>query len=514
VAGAFFAYGLFALDDFGLTWDELSTYQGASANLRFALGEIPFAETIHPIERMPGFYFVANTLRGLIARGIGELFGWGPLPSHHLLGLLISTLCVVLTYTLVLRVSGAVRLAALSAGSLALLPPFLAHSQNNPKDLPAVLCYLACAALLIAVAERGRRRHVVTTAVVFGISVTTRIICVFVAPLMGIWLALRRRAELRRHWVALVLALACAVPVFFLAWPWLWADPLARLAQAAGALTDWGEGHALYLGEIRDPRDMPWHYLVVHLIVSIPLPLLGLAALAPVAARLWRSSDARGADAVWLGLVWVGGLLAADQLSARHYDGLRHFLAILPGVAILVGTGLELVVRRIEEALPGDERQPLRRLACGGAIGVFAAAGLLPAVVMHPYHGAFLNAAANAIGGPRTEEWLEVEYWAGSYREGLAWLEANAEPDADICVPIIGRIAAAQTARRIQPACTSAWFRDNPRPTYLMFITRKAWYGDSLIPEIERGYEPIFEIRRQRATLLRIYASRGPHGRS
>jgi hypothetical protein len=509
VAGSFLGFGLFALDDFGLTWDELHTYRGAEANRRFLTGQASFEQTIQSIERMPGFYFVSNSLRGFAARLIGELFGWGPVRSHHLLGLIASTLCVILTYRIAVQVSGAVRLSALAAAALAVLPPFLAHSQSNPKDLPAVLCYLASASLLISVAAHGRRRHVVGAALALGVSVTTRVICVFVVPLMLAWLALCWRTRLRRHAGPLAVTLVGAVPVAFACWPWLWDAPFEKLADVSGILTVWGEGRGLYLGQLVDLREMPWHYLSVHLLAAIPLSLLALGALAPVATAVWRRDARPSADLVWLGIVWVGFLLAAEQLSARRYDGLRHFLAILPGVAILVGAGLELLVRTVERALAGADRRPLRRLATCCVVGVFAAGAATPIASMHPYHGAFLNLPANAAGGPHTEEWLEVEYWGGAYREGVAWLAQHAEPDSEVCVPIAGRVAAAQSGGlHILGGCEVNWFRDTSRPAYLMFITRMAWYQDTPIPEIERDYDPIFEIRRQQATLLRVYKNR------
>lgn len=511
VAGSFVAFGFFALDDFGLTWDEVHTYRGAEANRRFLSGQASFEQTIRPIERMPGFYFAFNSARGFAARQIGELLEWDPVRSHHLLSLVISTLCVILIYRIAVQVSGAVRLSALVAAALAMLPPFLAHSQSNPKDLPAVLCYLASASLLISLAEHGRRRDVAAAALALGVSVTTRVICVFVVPLVLAWLALRWRTRLQRRAGALVVTLAASVPVAFALWPWLWDAPFAKLVEVVGALTVWGEGRGLYLRQIVDLREMPWHYLSVHLLVAIPLPLLALVALAPAATVVWRRDARRCADLVWLGVVWVGFLLAAELLSARRYDGLRHFLAILPGVAILVGAGLELLTRQLERALAGAGRQQIRRLATCGLVGAFAAVAAAPIASMHPYHGAFLNAAANAIAGPRTEEWIEVEYWGGPYREGVAWLARHAEPDAEVCVPIAAHVAAAQSeVQHIAAGCESDWFRDASRPVYLMFITRKAWYRDTLIPEIERDYDPIFEIRRQQATLLRIYSNRHP----
>ena len=50
-------------------------------------------------------------------------------------------------------------------------------------------------------------------------------------------------------------------------------------------------------------------------------------------------------------------------------------------------------------------------------------------------------------------------------------------------------------------------FEDRSRPAYFLTITRSAMFPES-IRRIVRTYEPVFEIRRQKATLLRVYSNR------
>jgi hypothetical protein len=107
---------------------------------------------------------------------------------------------------------------------------------------------------------------------------------------------------------------------------------------------------------------------------------------------------------------------------------------------------------------------------------------------------------------------FEVEYWLQSYKEGSEWLNAHAEPDAEIYVPPYTEGCADRYLnRKSRPlfADDLPLFEDRTHPRYLMMITRKAKF-DEPVRFVERTYEPIFTIRRQKGVLLKVYSNREP----
>ena len=44
--------------------------------------------------------------------------------------------------------------------------------------------------------------------------------------------------------------------------------------------------------------------------------------------------------------------------------------------------------------------------------------------------------------GPHIEKKFDFEYWGASYRQGMDWLNQNAEPDSSFCVPIANHLLA------------------------------------------------------------------------
>jgi hypothetical protein len=91
--------------------------------------------------KLPGYSFVVDTLSGVFVWVVWRRFDLlDDVLSFHLFHLLLATLSLVMLYMLASEVSGRARIAVLSTLRLALLPQFVAHSQNNLKDRAARLC--------------------------------------------------------------------------------------------------------------------------------------------------------------------------------------------------------------------------------------------------------------------------------------------------------------------------------------------------------------------------------------
>jgi hypothetical protein len=511
VAGVFLAFSAATLRDFGMTWDEGEKIHHDTSYLQILRRIEPFdPRAIH----IPGYFYVFDTVRSVYAKLAADLLGEPhPVLVHHAFNVAIATACLVLLYLLVLWISGERRLAALSATALALMPQFIGHSQNNPKDLPAVFLFLLVACLVVRLSLAPSARSVVGTGLALGVSLTTRVFAGLIVPILGVWLLLRRRALARRRWRSYAWAAAVAAVAAVASWPALWfrRGEMIDLMSKRFAVLRGIDFDVLYLGQLYSWADMPWHFSALGLSMTLPIVFAALILCAPAAAAAWRSRSPRKCDALWLGAIWAGLLLAADLFAPFHYDGVRHLLAVLPALAILVAGGADWLTEVLEGVAsswrPGVARRALPQL--------MALAGVTTAVEIarvHPYETAYLNQIASAIGGPHTEEWVEVEYWGNAYKEGAEWINRHAEEDARVFFPLGGGhrsgedISRYYLERPIVPRGTLAEFGDTSRVSYLMFITRVAWYDD-LIRGVRSRCEPVYTIRRQRATLLEIYTN-------
>jgi len=101
------------------------------------------------------------------------------------------------------------------------------------------------------------------------------------------------------------------------------------------------------------------------------------------------------------------------------------------------------------------------------------------------------------------EDVFELEYWAGTYKEGGAWLNEHVPGPAAVLAPFAPQVAYHAIDRRFTLINTdhSGGYQG---PQYLMLITRKALYTPRIV-DVRARLQPIFTIQRQKATLLEIY---------
>jgi hypothetical protein len=496
-AGLFLGVGILTLPDYGLTWDEAETFNASSSNLRWLRG---IGEPWDATHVLSGYYFVVDTARGFFVEAVTDAFGiQQQLLAQHAFTLCLSSASLALAYLLVAQISNSTRLALYTAGALALLPAFIGHSQNNPKDLPALFSFLLVGCCIVPAARTGHWRWVFASALALGIAWNTRILGLTLVPIYAIWLAWRFPDT---HWRRLGIALLGGICIAFSFWPWLWSAPFTNLME----VTERIQVHRLvdfqmmYLGELHSWNEMPWHYRGVHLLVGLPLIYVLALSLAIPAALRTRRNHSSHSDLLSLATIWILVLTLTDILSPYRYDGIRHFLAVLPAFAIVAAVGLfwlhDFLTSRTHRKWLGDATV----VAC-------ALIALWPLFSTHPYQSAYMNPLARSLAGPHAEEWLELEYWGGAYKAGAQWINENTPRETTVYIPI-GESVARHSLRR--PAGRWKSFQKHfpltRRPQYLMFITRSGWY-DPAIHEIRRHYKPVHTIQTQDTTLLEIYSN-------
>jgi hypothetical protein len=115
----------------------------------------------------------------------------------------------------------------------------------------------------------------------------------------------------------------------------------------------------------------------------------------------------------WLGATVLLPIAAAIVLKTSLYDGVRHFLFVLPSLAVLAAAGAMAVVRS-SLALP-------LRLSFAALVAGLAAITVSDMVRLHPYQSIYFNrvvAGGVAAAGSR----FETDYWCSSYKEAAEWL--------------------------------------------------------------------------------------------
>jgi hypothetical protein len=169
---------------------------------------------------------------------------------------------------------------------------------------------------------------------------------------------------------------------------------------------------------------LPARYLPELLLLTMPeILLLGLLAAGLRAGRavLAPGGAARlgsPAGTSWIAIATAACLPVLYGVLARPvvYNGLRHFLFVLPPLALLAAAGLEPLLAR---------RRPLPRAAGAALIVVGLLAPVARMVELHPAQYAYFNEVAGGTRGALGR--FDLDYWGVTLRAATVELAARLE---------------------------------------------------------------------------------------
>ncbi len=412
--------------DYGQTWDEPLFYKYADAlgyaytptnwisghfDLNQAYGPSPDDHKTHG----PGYLLLGHYPTRLI-----QLTGISGLESWHLVNALTFVVGVFFVYGLSRRVAGR-GAAAIGAALFATQPLLWGHAFINPKDVPFMVFFAGAVwsgwQMVEQLAPEGRPRgwkslrSMLLPAVLLGLASSSRVLGPLSALLVvGYWAA--QGLSLRDiKWMLIYISLGAGV--MLATWPYLWENPLnfvhafGLMAQNPTVLP------VLFAGRIFPADQLPLKYLPFFLTATVTEPVWPLFALGVMGrARRAPRAGTRGA-VVPLLLAWLfiplGYVLA---IRPPMYDGMRHFLFMLPPAFIFAAAGLDILFAAF--------RGVWFRVVLAVAVLL---AGLINIALLHPYEYTYYNSLTKGTGGAFRQ--YETDYWLTCYKEAVEALQAT-----------------------------------------------------------------------------------------
>jgi hypothetical protein len=418
--------GLLTFRQYGLSWDEPLFYAygdalgyayapanwfGGNFDLNLSYGP---SGTDHK-NRGPAYLVLARGPAHVLQRlGLAQAEAW------HLINFLTFLAGVYVLYRLSQRWMSAT--AALGAAALFATQPLLwGHGFINPKDSPFLVFFLGSVWLGFRMVDRlgakegGLLGAVLPASICLGITTSIRVLGPLAGLLVVIYYFVRAPNRLSTAWM--LLYGAGAILTMLVTWPYLWDAPLPRFFEVLRFMSDNPTGlMVLFGGQYYRAYELPHRYLPFYLAATLtepvsPLFLAGVIAAAFRAIRRtieWKS----------LGLVlgWFGVMVCYVLfLRPPMYDGMRHFLFILPPVFITCGLALDAAAVLLPRAW---------------LAGLLLAAVLIPGpaagVQLHPYEYAYYNAFVGGTAAAFRQ--YETEYWLTCYKEAVEDLARLAPP--------------------------------------------------------------------------------------
>ena len=419
----FLITGLAIVDDYGVSWDTGTQRSIAIDTVNYVLHDDPTLLR-RAADRFYGAAFEAPLLL-LTERALSLEDPRHVYLARHVLTHLFFLIGGFCCYLLALRLCGD-RLVALLVMLLFLLSPRLyAHSFFNSKD-PVFASAFVMALLLVSRAfDKDSLRAYRGCGMAAGLLVNLRImgvVLVAVVLVFRAWAWCRAEGPAARRRAAAttgVFALWGGL-VWFISLPYLWGDPVGRLAEMLAVLSNHPVGiYQVFRGQVFSIAALPWDYLPRWFAISQPpvTLLLGLLGLGLVVGGVVRRGAGAGPGAAWgvaelrfgvlLAACFALPLVAFVVLRSNAYNGWRQFY-FLHGPFCLLATFALMGLRQL--AVRG-----LQRRWVGGAAGALMAAGLCVVVVqmaqIHPHQYLYFNFLVDR----KTPERLRTRYDMGYY---------------------------------------------------------------------------------------------------
>ncbi|HKO94557.1 MAG TPA: hypothetical protein VJU61_25560, partial [Polyangiaceae bacterium] len=383
---------LATLPDYGLTYDEEPHVRLGERVLEFYTGGFIRSGSLTRSVYGAGFDLGAALLR--------RISPWDEYRTNHVACVFVAQLGLLGTWKLGRWLAGPVG-GLSSLLFLVLTPVYYGHQFNNPKDIPFATGYVwglyAIARLITAAqtaAQSDPRSGVQAAAdspgarltegatlardwprwlglaLVLGLAMSVRIAGGVLIAYLALFLVLlgldfwRLRQKpgglwLRSALFPLALALLASWVVMLVFWPGALANPVQKPADAFGTLARFTayDSPTLLRGKHISSNRVPWDYLPTYFAIQLPeltsaaffASILGLAARTVHCLR-------RRLQVPWSWWLLVLAVSAPPAFAiVRHstlYNGLRHFLFLIPPISVLAGAGFALFLCKLAQHRP------------------------------------------------------------------------------------------------------------------------------------------------------------------
>jgi hypothetical protein len=421
--------------DYGLGWDDYTHAQYGDLLLSL------YSSGFHDARALS---FVNLYLYGggfdMAAALIAKALPFDLFETRRLVGAAVGIAGIAITWRIGRRIGGPLA-GFLSLVLLATCPLYYGHMFMNPKDAPFAVAMALFLLGLVRLLDQYPRPCPTTLFIIgagFGLSIGSRIMAGFgVIEAIGalvLLFAIEARGDgsgvashrIGRLVLALIPSAILAYATMALIWPWSVVNPLNPLA-AIEIFSHFFEKpwQELFDGMLIEPPDMPRSYVPTLLGLKLPeiFLLLGVAGVLGAFATAFRPGISPRLRAMTLAVALAAILPIAVTIIARPamYNGIRHFVFVLPPLAVAGGLGGAWIANWILSSGFRFRRPALAMLAV-----IFAAGVALPATGMarlHPYEYASFNHIAGGVRGAQSR--FMLDYWGLALKQAAQQLRAT-----------------------------------------------------------------------------------------
>ncbi len=417
----YLVFSLYTHTDFGVTWDENDFYSGGRDLYAHLL--IPGAPSAPRLTEKSTGVQILSAYDYMYSAALYNFNKDQSYEDYHLMNMLFASLMYIAAYCMLLAHYKKARYAILGPIFLLLTPRLFGHVPANPKDMPFAVMYLVgIASIFLLPRDKYPYLRVALIGGIFGVTQSFRIIGFSIYGLLilyDVYDFLKKEPITKKKIVdfvfneVLFVGLVGTVAMFIMTitWPYIGSNFFKNFLDILDSSKSYPWiGEVLFAGQRVLSNDLPLRYLPTWILITTPLFILFFGTYALV--RGFRTNFKHP-------LIFISVIALFLNLSMYFllkpvlYDGLRHFLFVLPIIAFLGSIGFIELLKNFSAV-----RYIGIVIFVVGSVGVLVSYGHL-----HPYQYVYFNSLTGGLNG--AYEKYETDYWGASFRESVMWLKEH-----------------------------------------------------------------------------------------
>ncbi len=354
--------------------------------------------------------------------GISDVYGF-----RHLFSSFIGWLAIFVSARFAVWMKG-YRAGIIVLLLFAVSPRFLGHLQNNMKDIPFALAYIAGVYYTLKLTyakfkpQSSGLLFFLIASIAFSVSIRAGgILLVFYLLFAGFLYLFydfieKKNLDWRfaqKLFVRLLVISFIGYLIGLILWPYALQNPIVHPWESYKVMTDFPTTlRQIFDGEFIWSDFRPWYYLPKYLLITIPIIVfVGLALFVFYFKKI--STQKHRVTCALLVFSVVFPPLFVILVEANLYGGWRHFLFIFPGLIIMSALGINEFYKQIN----------IRPVKIFFTV-VLVLLLIHPVRFMaksHPYYYLYYNQVTGGLKGAYTK--YETDYYYHTMRSGAEWLK-------------------------------------------------------------------------------------------
>ncbi|OGG24486.1 hypothetical protein A3A79_04860 [Candidatus Gottesmanbacteria bacterium RIFCSPLOWO2_01_FULL_43_11b] len=517
LVGGYFLISVVTLPRYGVNWDEVNHSTRGQAYIyffltgkkqydqslfaqgnRYSLYQIPGYDFNHQIKKEGGHPPLSDILSSLFNYIFYQKLEWlGDIEAYHLYGVVLTGVFAGFIYLWVEGIYGGFP-GLVSLLALLTYPLFYGESHFNvQKDIPEAAYLTMCALVFYTAFIRKSTRLMILTGILAGLALGTKLNVLFLVPVVILWvLLLGIRKSINLFKLKLFLIPVIAFVIYYISWPWLWLDPIGNITKSLG--------YYQMMGIVSEPA-LPTSYYILGLntyaiqwvLYTTPLITLFLSC-----AGIWwvirHGGKEKSKTGFYILLLFIVPVVRVSFPLTSIYGGVRQIMEYIPPLAILAGIGAKFLTDKFKKY--GFFPQVL--------IIILFVPITAKMISMHPNESIYFNPI---IGGLKGAAERNIPGWGNSlgstYRQGLRWLNANAEEKSKLSTIFELRSNIPPIDIRsdfdFQNRYRSGIYRDGE---YVIGVTHNGTQESSYYRKyLDRFLDPVYEVRVEGVAILKVW---------